>query len=722
VDAQLTSLFIATYNTAVFRAIFESYGAYARRILPESPSILGMLIRIGRAMSSSEITTQANDELDVLPERLRKLISWRSALRFVITLAVTTVAYWEATYIAWVGDDAAITLRTVMNFVYGYGPVYNVGERVQAFTHPLWFLLVSLATYLYPHVLQVTFAISIGLSVLFMFLLTQGICTTWLSSLLAASILLMCKSYVDFSASGLENPLSNLLLLLFVLAAHRCLKVKSTSSLGMVAFVASLLYLTRADLIVLVAPLGGFLLLHVKPPRGQLLKAACIAATPVVGWTIFSIVYYGFPFPNTAYAKLGTGTTIWENTIQGWRYLQESFSVDPVTLMTVLAGGIAGIISAGPNRMLGVGVLLYLLYILRISGDFMSGRFLVAPLVVSIIILARKPRAFSFVGIGLALCGAVNIRPAILEQRATFSWDKNGIADERRIYWPARSLGRMQSSHHIPDFNKRWISFEPQRMGTLSKTCGGLGYTGLEGGPQLHIIDICGLSDPLLARLPSRPRQRVGHWERNLPTNYEMSVYDDFNHLVDEDVRSYYEKIRLVTRGPLFTAERWKAIYQLNFGAKPDLSRWSTYSPKRNDGVSDRVVPITRLRPTAREAGACGELGTIIFGQHLGDTVEVKLSQKEAIDFIDISINGNERFQIEYFNGASYAPLFEIGPRTSPSMQSFMIPPYGPLRPGEDCLVRYKRLIDEPKPITDRIRIVALDGNKTLSIGHLLVR
>src|SRR5258708_38848078 len=44
---------------------------------------------------------------------------------------------------AWLSDDSYITFRTVDNFVNGYGPVWNVGERVQSYTHPLWMLLLS---------------------------------------------------------------------------------------------------------------------------------------------------------------------------------------------------------------------------------------------------------------------------------------------------------------------------------------------------------------------------------------------------------------------------------------------------------------------------------------------------------------------------------------------------------------------------------------------------
>ena len=46
---------------------------------------------------------------------------------------------------AWVGDDAYITFRTVWNFVHGFGLTFNPDERVQAYTHPLWMLVISAA-------------------------------------------------------------------------------------------------------------------------------------------------------------------------------------------------------------------------------------------------------------------------------------------------------------------------------------------------------------------------------------------------------------------------------------------------------------------------------------------------------------------------------------------------------------------------------------------------
>jgi arabinofuranosyltransferase len=50
---------------------------------------------------------------------------------------------------AWLCDDAYITFRTVDNFIHGYGLTWNVAERVQAYTHPLWMLLLS-GVYAHP--------------------------------------------------------------------------------------------------------------------------------------------------------------------------------------------------------------------------------------------------------------------------------------------------------------------------------------------------------------------------------------------------------------------------------------------------------------------------------------------------------------------------------------------------------------------------------------------
>ena len=50
---------------------------------------------------------------------------------------------WVLLRTAWLCDDAYMIFRTVDNFVNGYGPVWNVAERVQVYTPPLWMMLLS---------------------------------------------------------------------------------------------------------------------------------------------------------------------------------------------------------------------------------------------------------------------------------------------------------------------------------------------------------------------------------------------------------------------------------------------------------------------------------------------------------------------------------------------------------------------------------------------------
>ncbi len=45
----------------------------------------------------------------------------------------------------WLHEDAFITYRSVDNLINGYGPTWNITERVQTYTHPLWFFVVSTA-------------------------------------------------------------------------------------------------------------------------------------------------------------------------------------------------------------------------------------------------------------------------------------------------------------------------------------------------------------------------------------------------------------------------------------------------------------------------------------------------------------------------------------------------------------------------------------------------
>ena len=61
---------------------------------------------------------------------------------------------------AWVVDDAYITFRTVDNFLHGYGLRWNVDERVQVYTHPLWMLVMVVGSFITSDVFFTSIALS----------------------------------------------------------------------------------------------------------------------------------------------------------------------------------------------------------------------------------------------------------------------------------------------------------------------------------------------------------------------------------------------------------------------------------------------------------------------------------------------------------------------------------------------------------------------------------
>jgi arabinofuranosyltransferase len=98
-----------------------------------------------------------------------------------------------------------------------------------------------------------------------------------------------------------------------------------------------------------------------------------------------------------------------------------------------------------------------------------------------------------------------------------------------------------------------------------------IGYFGFAAGPDKHIIDCVALTDTLLARLPAvRPPRmdqwKSGHFHRVLPEGYLESIMTGRNMVRDPDLNRYYEKVRSITRGPLFSWERFSAIWGMNRG------------------------------------------------------------------------------------------------------------------------------------------------------------
>ena len=65
-------------------------------------------------------------------------------LKYLLVLLPTVIVLVGGWRYRWVSDDAYIDFRVVHNILSGYGPVFNPGERVEAYTDPFWVLLLTI--------------------------------------------------------------------------------------------------------------------------------------------------------------------------------------------------------------------------------------------------------------------------------------------------------------------------------------------------------------------------------------------------------------------------------------------------------------------------------------------------------------------------------------------------------------------------------------------------
>ncbi|MCX7698292.1 MAG: hypothetical protein N2114_02355, partial [Candidatus Goldbacteria bacterium] len=201
---------------------------------------------------------------------------------------------------AWISDDAYITFRVADNFINGYGLRWNTEERVQVFTNTL-FLFTFIPIYFifrdaYFAGLLLNFIFSIST-----ILLLKKLTDSKEKFLLILAGLCFSKAYIDFSTSGLENSLTFFLIVLFLYVS---IKITDLNKKWFyLSLIFSGLFLNRPDAILIVIPAILFMLYIEKPPY----KFIFYGLIPLFLWEVFSFIYYGFPLPNTFYAKLLTG-------------------------------------------------------------------------------------------------------------------------------------------------------------------------------------------------------------------------------------------------------------------------------------------------------------------------------------------------------------------------------------------------------------------------------
>lgn len=526
----------------------------------------------------------------------------------LLALAVLALLLVVVARTAWVSDDAFITFRTVEHLLGGRGPIWNPDQRVQVYTHPLWMFLVAGATPLAGSPYAASLALS-GVCVLGAGLL---VALGGPAGAVAVAFLAVSKAFTDFATSGLETPLTYLLLAAF-LVTYLARDV-GPGRLFALAALAGLGLLNRLDTALLfLPPLGLAAWVQGRTVGwGRTLGLVAIGLSPVALWEGFSLLYYGALFPNTAYAKLGTGIPAADLAVQGVRYLADSLARDPVTLPAIALGvAVPAVRRDAKGLAVAAGILLYVAYTVKIGGDFMSGRFLAAPLLAAMVLVARLPLRLgpvprpALAGAAVVIVVVLGALPPASPLRSGPGYSDrtitNGIADERGWYFQdlgllngRRGLGEGYDTEWSSRFKAltdagrsfvavpdkatqswRMLGLPPRDPPFGLVVAGRVGRFAYGVGPRVYVIDNLALGDPFLARLPAKGATdgswRIGHFARAIPMGYPESILQGRDRLVDPDYARLYADLDLATRGPLFAKGRLGAIWRLNTGAYAGL-------------------------------------------------------------------------------------------------------------------------------------------------------
>ena len=475
-------------------------------------------------------------------------------------LVIGVLSLWGGFARRWISDDGLIVLRTVRNLEAGNGPVFNMGERVEANTSTLWQYLIFLVRWV-THANLEGIAIYLGLilAVVAMVVGTGASASMRSGAVLPAGALvyLALPPARDFFTSGLEWGLC-----IFYLAVLWSLLLRwsrparhssSNTDAYWLAFWAGLSWLVRPEL----ALYGGLIgvLLLVSHRSWKILAAA----VPLpLAYETFRMGYYGLLTPHTAVAKSAAGSE-WD---KGFTYLAD-FAGPYWLFLPLIMLAIAGLwkadlrptavrSSATAMYLFAGAALIHTLYVLRVGGDFMHGRMLLLPLfafLLPIFVVSVRTWIASVLCAVWALVIVLRGHPV---DRSIYE-DEISIVDERDFWTyatqrqePPMRAQDFLGAKFMEDYQKgidelkagdamtfRFIKGEdksswmatpadPLRTDPPTVYLLNLGLSSMNAPLDIRVLDDIGLSNPLAARQPRIVEGRIGH-DKSLEMSWQVA-------------------------------------------------------------------------------------------------------------------------------------------------------------------------------------------------------
>ncbi len=491
--------------------------------------------------------------------------------------------------LAWQSDDAYHGYVMSRHLVEGHGLVYNIGERSTASTCPLFTLIIAAAYFVTREMYFTSLAVCTILSAGAYYILSYRFCKTKEQILIGFLALAGSQAFISYTTSGLENSLLFFLSALFLETLAKTEKYNAKAMLKL-AVIFSLLAMARMDEVLLFIPVIVWIYLFRRDNVTfiQAVGLGILGLMSFILWEAFATFYFGFPFPNPAYVKLGTAIPTVQYVKRGILYALYTALDDMVVVVVPAVVAVLSFFSKKLKYILvSSGLIIYGLYIVRIGGDFMMGRHFTNMLFVSVALfmimqnnempnftIMRKLRTVFNATVILTVAFSLTFGRTVGSQYLLGHNYSSQISDEREYYFNTTGLynnlvslirdGRLCISDTWNNEATEDIRANGLNGGIIENAAGILVYY----NPDLYLNDTYALGDPFLSKLPAtyNDNWRVGHLRREVPHGYRASIWFDRNEVKDPDLHEYYEKIRLITRGNLFDSQRLNAIVEINTG------------------------------------------------------------------------------------------------------------------------------------------------------------
>jgi len=507
--------------------------------------------------------------------RTYQLILIAAFLLFLITLIKT----------AWISPRAYINFRIIENWVHGYGLGFNVGERVLPVSQPVWLLFLGSIYWFALSVLNLsdlnllyylTLALSIFISLLTFIWLLMTVSGGTTKAIILVMGLLISKAFIDFSTSGLENPLVHLLMLLFLLQYSRrdhSPNQWTTQDLILFSLIGFLLVALQWELF----PLIGVVFFAIGIQTRVAVRSSVrwvILLLPLGSYILLATLLYGSPIPNMYVARFHAGIGWGRLARQGVMYLLNLIDYDPGSVVIISLG----LLTLTFNRVRSfypfvLGIVSTIVLIGLIGGDSVSGR-LFSPLVfMSVLLLNQVDIELSELGqVAIFMGIAIGLTAARSPLRVDLSYeylepDHRGILDERGaafrttgLLWLSRDSIYPPGSDWAGD---DWHFQEYQDVIFIDERA--LGFDAYKLGPESYVLATTGITDPLLARLPTVD---TVEWDlfslyREIPPKYEAAILEDPKEWACDGLANYYQSLRMVVSQPLFSKGRFAALLKM---------------------------------------------------------------------------------------------------------------------------------------------------------------